>query len=146
MEPRITLITLGVDDLPASVAFFRNGLGWPTNYTEGDPVAFFNTSGTRLALFPLCDLAADISPEITPRRAGFSGITLAHNVREREEVALVLSQAEQAGATVVKPAHDTEWGGHAGYFRDLDGHYWEIAWNPGLPLDADGVMQLGLEG
>lgn len=144
MEPRITLITLGVKDLPASVAFFRDGMGWPTHYAEGDPVAFFATSGTRLSLFPRHHLAADISPEVgADDRGGFSGITLAHNVRKRHEVAEVLAQAARAGATVVKPAQDTEWGGHAGYFRDLDGYYWEVAWNPGLPLDANGVMQLG---
>ncbi len=142
MDPRITLITLGVSDLPRSVRFYRDGLGWPTTYAEGDPVAFFNTSGTRLSLFPIEHLAADISSDIKPQREGFGGITLAHNVRVRDEVAEVLALAENSGGKVVKPAQDAFWGGHSGYFTDPDGYYWEVAWNPGLPLDEDGFMNL----
>ena len=142
MEPRITLITLGVIDLPRAVRFYRDGLGWPTTYQAGEPVAFFNMTGTRLSLYPLDQLAADISPEIQPARTGFGGITLAHNVRTKAEVAGVLALAERAGGRIIKPAQDAYWGGHSGYFSDLDGHYWEVAWNPGLPLDADGFMNL----
>jgi len=142
MDPRITLITLGISDLPRSVRFYRDGLGWPTTYTEGDPVAFFNTSGTRLSLYPIDHLAADISSDIKPLREGFGGITLAHNVRARDEVAEVLALAAASGGKVVKPAQDAFWGGHSGYFTDPDGYYWEVAWNPGLPLDADGFMNL----
>ena len=143
MEPRITLITLGVADLPRAVRFYRDGLGWPTTYREGEPVAFFATAGTRLSLYSLEGLAADISPDLRPERAGFSGITLAHNVRTREEVAQTLALAERAGGRIVKPAQDVFWGGHSGYFADPDGHYWEVAWNPGNPLDETGVMNLG---
>ncbi len=142
MDPRITLITLGVSDLHRSVRFYREGLGWPTTYAEGDPVAFFNTSGTRLSLYPIEHLAADISSDIKLLREGFGGITLAHNVRARDEVADVLGLAEASGGKVVKPAQDAFWGGHSGYFTDPDGYYWEVAWNPGLPLDADGFMNL----
>lgn len=142
MEARITLITLGVADLPRAVHFYRDGLGWPTTYQEGDPVAFFATAGTRLSLYPLEDLAADIAPDLRPERAGFSGITLAHNVRTREEVAQTLALAERTGGRIVKPAQDVFWGGHSGYFADPDGHYWEVAWNPGNPLDENGVMNL----
>lgn len=142
MEPRITLLTLGVADLPRAVRFYRDGLGFPTTYKDGDPVAFFNTSGTRLALYPFEHLAADISPELQPARTGFTGITLAHNVRTREEVAAVLTLAEESGGRIVKPAQDAFWGGHSGYFCDPDGHYWEVAWNPGLPLNSDGFMNL----
>jgi hypothetical protein len=142
MEPRITLITLGVADLPRAVRFYRDGLGWPTAYAAGGPIAFFNTSGTRLALYPLEQLAADISPEIKAVRAGFGGITLAHNVRTKMEVACVLTLAERAGGRIIKPAQDAIWGGHSGYFSDLDGYYWEVAWNPVLPLDAQGVMKV----
>ena len=141
MEPRITLITLGVRDLPRAVRFYRDGLGWPTTYEEGGPVAFFNTAGTRLSLYPLEHLAADISSEVSPTRNGFSGITLAHNVGRREDVAEVLAVAERAGGRIVKPAQDAFWGGHSGYFADPDGHYWEVAWNPILPLGADGFME-----
>lgn len=142
MEPRITLITLGVMDLPRAVRFYRDGLGWPTIYQEGGPIAFINTTGTRLSLYPLDQLAADISPEVSPARTGFGGITLAHNVRTRAEVAGVLSLAERAGGRIIKPAQDADWGGHSGYFSDPDGCYWEVAWNPGLPLAADGFMKL----
>jgi hypothetical protein len=144
MEPRITLITLGVADLSRAVDFYRDGLGWPTGYKDGEAIAFFSTAGTRLALYPIHLLAADISPGLDPSRALFSGITLAHNVRTKAEVAQLLAQAERAGATIVKPAEDAFWGGHSGYFRDPDGHYWEIAWNPHNPLDADGFMTVSI--
>ena len=142
MEPRITLLTLGVADLPRAVRFYRDGLGWPTTYEEGGEIAFFQTAGTRLSLYPLKHLAADISPNLPPTRSGFGGITFAHNVRTKPEVAEVLAQAERAGARIIKPAHDASWGGHSGYFCDLDGYYWEVAWNPHNPLDAEGFMDL----
>ncbi len=142
MEPRITLITLGVSDLPRAVRFYRDGLGWPTTYTEGGEVAFFNTAGTRLSLYPLEHLAADIGPDVSPARAGFSGITLAHNVRTKAEVAEALAFAERAGGRIVKPSQEASWGGQSGYFCDPDGHYWEVAWNPFSPLDANGFMNL----
>jgi uncharacterized protein len=142
MEPRITLITLGVSDLPRAVRFFRDGLGWPTTYEADGPVAFFATAGTRLSLYPLADLAADIAVDLPSTRSGYSGITLAHNVRSKEEVAEVLALAERAGGRIVKSAQDAFWGGHSGYFTDVDGYHWEVAWNPGLPLGADGFMQL----
>lgn len=142
MEPRVTLITLGVADLRRSVGFYRDGLGFPTTYKDGEPVAFFNTAGTRLSIYPLHDLAADIGPGIPPVRGGFGGITLAHNVRTKDEVAPLLELARQAGGRIVKPAQEASWGGHSGYFADPDDHYWEVAWNPFLPLDKDGFMML----
>lgn len=143
MDPRITLITLGVADLPRSVAFYRDGLGWPTKYKDGEEVAFFNLRGTKLGLYGLKDLCADISPETKPASSGFGGITIAHNVRTKEEVAEVLATAERAGAKILKPAQDVFWGGHSGYFSDPDGYHWEIAWNPLMPLDEEGTMTLG---
>lgn len=142
VEPRITLITLGVSDLPRAVRFYRDGLGWPTTYQEGGPIAFFSTTGTRFSLYPLEHLAADISPDLPPMRSGFGGITLAHNVRTKAEVAEVLAHAERAGARIMKPAQDVFWGGHSGYFCDPDGYYWEVAWNPSNPLDAEGFMDV----
>ncbi len=127
MEPRISIITLGVSDLARSIAFYRDGLGLPMR-ENGDAIAFFETKGTWLALFPREALAADAKVEETG--SGFPGFTLAHNVRAKEDVAVVLKQAEDAGATVTKPAQDTDWGGHSGYFRDPDGFLWEVAWNP----------------
>ena len=131
MEPRISIITLGVADLGRAVEFYRDGLGLPTGYKEGDGIAHFDTGGVRLGLYPRQALAEDIGPAVDPGKPGFGGITLAHNVRTREEVAPLLALAEKAGAALVKPAQDVFWGGHSGYFRDPDGHYWEIAWAPG---------------
>jgi catechol 2,3-dioxygenase-like lactoylglutathione lyase family enzyme len=102
MEPRITLITLGVTDLPRAVRFYRDGLGWPAIYQDGEPIAFINTAGTRLSLYPLKELAADISPEVQPARAGLGGITLRHCVRAKAEVAGVLALAERAGGQIIK--------------------------------------------
>ena len=142
MEPRITLLTLGVTDLARSVAFYRDGLGWPTSYKSGDEVAFFALQGTKLGLYGLEDLCADISPETRPSSGGFGGVAIAHNVRTKQEVAAVLAEAERAGGKIVKYARDVFWGGHSGYFSDPDGHHWEIAWNPVMPLDERGQMTL----
>ncbi|HLP02141.1 MAG TPA: VOC family protein [Opitutaceae bacterium] len=140
MEPRISIITLGVADLARAVQFYRDGLGFPTSYKAGDGIAFFRTTGVRLALYPRKALAEDIGPDIDPGRPGFGGITLAHNVRTKDEVAQVLAFAAQAGATVVKPAQDVFWGGHSGYFRDLDGYHWEVAWGPMFSFDENGAL------
>ncbi len=99
MEPRITLITLGVADLPRSIRFYRDGLGLPTKAKDEDSIAFFSTSGVRLAVYPFHKLAEDISPAVQ-RSSGFSGITLAHNVRIKSEVAEVLAAAEKAGGRI----------------------------------------------
>ena|SRR2546423_6914505 len=141
MEPRISIITLGVADVDRSVKFFRDGLGFPTSAKTGDPIAFFATAGTRLAVYPLERLAEDIGPQIKPVR-GFSGVTLAHNVRTKEEVAEVLALAERAGGKIIKPAQDVFWGGHSGYFSDLDGYYWEVAWAPASQFDESGSLIL----
>jgi catechol 2,3-dioxygenase-like lactoylglutathione lyase family enzyme len=142
MEPRITTITLGVTDFIRSLHFYRDGLGWPTRATDTSDIALFNTTGTHFAIFPLHKLAEDISSALPPTRSGFSGITLGHNVRTREEVAEVLAYAEAAGAAVVKPAQDVFWGGHSGYFTDPDGYYWEVAFAPDFKFAADGSLIL----
>lgn len=139
MEPRISIITLGVSDLPRSIRFYRDGLGFPTNVKESDGIAFFTTGGTRLALYPLEKLAADIAPDARAA-GGFGGITLAHNVRRKEEVAAVLALAEKAGGKIVKQAQDVFWGGHGGYFADADGYYWEVAWAPNFTFDEAGNL------
>ncbi|MDH4229746.1 MAG: VOC family protein [Nitrospirota bacterium] len=130
MEPRISMITLGVADVDRAVAFYRDGLGFPL-YPASQPgvVAFLNLSGTWLGLFSRTDLAADAGVKDSPAGV-FSGVSLAHNVRTREAVAPLLAAAVKAGATLVKPASDADWGGHSGYFADPDGHLWEVAWNP----------------
>jgi catechol 2,3-dioxygenase-like lactoylglutathione lyase family enzyme len=139
MEPRISIITLGVADLPRAIRFYRDGLSFPTSAKDDDPIAFFTTGGTRLALYPLKELAADIGQDIAAAK-GFGGIALAHNVRQKEEVAQVLVLAERAGGKIVKPAHDTFWGGYGGYFADLDGYYWEVAWAPMFGFDDRGAL------
>jgi len=127
MEARISLITLGVNDLNTSIRFYREGLGLPLR--EGsEGIAFFELKGTWLALFPREALATDAN--VPAQRGGFPGFTLAHNVRTTEEVDRLLQQAQQAGATLTKPAAETDWGSYSGYFQDPDGYLWEVAWNP----------------
>jgi catechol 2,3-dioxygenase-like lactoylglutathione lyase family enzyme len=141
MEPRISLITLGVRDLATSLRFYRDGLGFPTTWDVEKKVIFFQTSGTCLALYSYEDLAKDISETFLVERTKFAGITLAHNVRNKDEVNSLLRQAEEAGATIEKPAHDTFWGGYGGYFSDPDGYLWEVAWGA-FPIQPDGSLEI----
>ena len=135
MKPRITLVTLGVDDLDRAVAFYRDGLGMATEGIVGTEhehgaVAFFELEGgLKLALWPRASLAHDSGLKVDPASA--TEFALAHNVGSRAAVDAVMAEAESAGATMVKPAADTFYGGYAGYFQDPDGHLWEVAWNPG---------------
>lgn len=138
MKPRITVLTLGVDDLEASLAFYRDGLGLPTQGIVGTEfehgaVAFFDLQGGLiLAIWPRGDLARDAGiPQAAPSPTEFS---IGHNVASRQEVDAVMEQAERAGATIVKPAGDTFWGGYSGYFQDPDSHLWEVAWNPQMEV------------
>ena len=142
MEPRLSIITLGVRDLPRSIRFYRDGLGLPTAAADDAQIAFFQTSGTRLALYPLAGLAEDIAADLPLATTGFAGITLAHNVRQKEEVQAVLRLAAAAGGRIVKEAQDVFWGGHSGYFTDPDGYYWEVAWNPTASFDDTGAVLL----
>ncbi len=133
MEPRISIITLGVDDLQRSVEFYRDGLGLPLFDENTESIAFFQNRGTWLALYPRDALAEDIG--ISTHDTGFSGVTLAHNVSTTEEVDALINIAVSAGATLIKPAQDTFWGGYSGYFADPDGYLWEIAWNPHFTIE-----------
>jgi catechol 2,3-dioxygenase-like lactoylglutathione lyase family enzyme len=133
MEPRISIITLGVSDLARSVQFYRDGLGLPLRPDGSDTIAFFETRGTWLALYPREALAEDAT--VPAEGAGFPGFTLAHNVRSREAVDAALQEAERAGAKIIKPAQEAEWGGYSGYFADPDGYLWEVAWNPYFRID-----------
>ncbi|MFA9479631.1 VOC family protein [Phycisphaerales bacterium AB-hyl4] len=141
MEPRISLVTLGVEDLERSLRFYRDGLGFATTWTPDKGVIFFQTQGTRLALYPFDDLVKDVGDEFRPERPPFSGITLAHNVREKDDVARLLAEAEAAGGRIVKPAQDAFWGGHSGYFADPDGYLWEVAWGA-FEFNEDGSLQI----
>jgi catechol 2,3-dioxygenase-like lactoylglutathione lyase family enzyme len=140
MKPRITLITLGVDDLARAVRFYRDGLGWNTDGIVGTgfehgAVAFFDLrGGLRLALGPRASLAHDAGLPLSENNP--PGSSLAHNVASKAEVDAAMGEARKAGARIVREAHDTFWGGYAGYFQDPDGHLWEVAWNPQfLPAD-----------
>jgi catechol 2,3-dioxygenase-like lactoylglutathione lyase family enzyme len=134
MKPYITLITLGVDNLERSLAFYRDGLGLPTEGIVGQEsehggVAFFTLhGGLRLALWSRSSIAWDAG--VTQSPPSPTEFTLAHNVGSREEVDEVLEQARRAGAAILKPGSETFWGGYSGYFQDPDGHLWEVAWNP----------------
>lgn len=140
MQPRITVLTLGVDDLERAVRFYRDGLGFATDGIIGTEfehgaVAFFDLqAGLKLALWPRHSIAHDTG--LAPAAPAATEFTLGHNVASKAEVDAVLAQAERAGATLVKPAHDTFWGGYAGYFQDPDRHLWEVVWNPQL-MPAD---------
>jgi uncharacterized protein len=127
MQPRISMITLGVRNLDKSVAFYEKGLGFPR--MESPPeVAFFTLNGTWLALFGRDALADDAG--ISSEGNGFNAFSLAHNVSSQAEVDAVMKQAVDAGATLVKKPEKVFWGGYSGYFTDPDGHLWEVAHNP----------------
>lgn len=134
MKPRVTLITLGVEDLDRSFKFYHEGLGLPSAGIVGrefeyGAVAFFDLQvGLRLALWPRKSLSHDTGLPLSQPCA--TGLSLGHNVTSKTEVDAVMAQAKQAGAVIVKPAQDTFWGGYAGYFQDPDQHIWEVAWNP----------------
>jgi hypothetical protein len=134
MVPRITVITLGVDDLEASLRFYRDGLGFATEgivgteFEHGAVVFLQLQGGLRLALWPRASIGHDTGQAAGPRSA--TELTLGHNVGSKAEVDATMAQARAAGAAIVKPAHDTFWGGYAGYFQDPDGHLWEVVWNP----------------
>ena len=142
MEPRVSLVTLGVSDLERSVAFYRDGLGWPKSGMGGDEVAFFKTGGVVIALFPRASFAVDAGVDIDDvESGGFSRFALAHNVAEEEGVDSVLAEAVEAGATILKEAQEIFFGRH-GFFADPDGFVWEVAWNPSFPMTADGSIEL----
>jgi catechol 2,3-dioxygenase-like lactoylglutathione lyase family enzyme len=140
VEPRLNIVTLGVLDLTRARRFYEVGLGWRASSASQGDIVFFQLGGLVLALYPRGQLADDAT--VPQEGAGFRGLSFAHNVRERAQVAEVLSAAQAAGGTVVKPAQDVFWGGHSGYFADPDGHLWEVAWNPHFKLDERGGLVL----
>lgn len=145
MQPRLTVITLGVDDLARAVAFYRDGLGWHSGGIVGTEfehgaVAFFDLhGGLKLALWPRTSIAHDAGLPLD--RPSALELTLGHNVGSKAEVDVVMDRAERAGATIIKRPRDTFWGGYAGYFQDPDRHLWEVVWNPALlpPLQLGGL-------
>ena len=137
MKPRVSVLTIGVDDLDRAVRFYRDGLGLRTDGIVGaehefGAVAFFPLQpGLQLALWPRRSIGRDCGLDVTAPSP--TEVTIGHNVSSKAEVDAVMKQAGAAGATIVKPAHDTFWGGYAGYFLDPDRHLWEVVWNPQLP-------------
>ena len=142
MQARVSMIALGVADLKAAIRFYEQGLGWTLSAASKDSIAFFQLAGgVVLSLYPRDLLAEDACLE-AGTASGFGGVTLAQNVESPEAVDAVLALAESAGAKILKTGRMVFWGGYSGYFADLDGHPWEIAWNPAIQLKAEGGLIL----
>ena len=139
MEQRISLVTLGVEDLARATAFYER-LGWTRAVREAPGIAFFQTGSFAFGLYPRDKLAEDAGLDALPPPPG--AMALAFNTRTRDEVDRVLREVQEAGARLIKPAKDAFWGGYSGYFADPDGHLWEVAWNPGFAIAEDGAITL----
>ncbi len=139
LSPTLSLVTLGVHDLPRAKKFYTD-LGWSPLPIPSEGVAFFELNGIMLSLFPREELAKDAV--VKDSKPGFSGISLAHNVSSEAEADAALAHAVKCGATLIKPAEKVFWGGYSGYFEDTEGHLWEVAHNPFAHFDANGVMRM----
>ena len=135
MRQKLTLITLGVDDFEKSLHFYETGLGWKKSAKSMEDLALFPLGGITLALHPREELAKDTTLSYTP--SAFSGLTLSYNAKSEQEVDEILSRVKELGATIIKPAQKVFWGGYSGYFKDLDGHLIEVAFNPFWDLDEN---------
>jgi catechol 2,3-dioxygenase-like lactoylglutathione lyase family enzyme len=140
MQQRLSLVTLAVGDLARARRFYEEGLGWTPGFAMDD-IAFYQLPTMILGLWSRRAMAADLG--VAPEALGTGAIQLAHNVPERASVDAILARAVRAGARVLKPAHEAEWGGYTGLFADPDGHPWEVAWNPAWTLASDGTVRLG---
>lgn len=140
MDPRVSIITLAVADVPRSHRFYVDGLGWPATYADGDVVFVQVGPGLLLALWGSADLAADMG--VAPAPAGGTTVALAHNVASAREVSQVVAELVTAGGEVVKPVQEAAFGGTHAYVADPDGHVWEIAHNPGWSVAGDGIVTL----
>lgn len=141
MEQRLSLVTLGVDDL-AAVRQFYGRLGWRESAASNDSVAFYQLGGVALGLFSRAALAGEAGVPDSAERATFGGVALAYNVREKADVDAVLDEAKSAGGRLLGAGEERFWGGYSGYFADPAGHVWEVAWNPFFPLDGNGAISL----
>jgi uncharacterized protein len=140
MRQKFNLITLGVDDFDRAVNFYEKGLGWKKSSASVEGLAVFPLGGMVLALHPRQDLADDATVDV--KGSGFAGLTISYNAKSEKEVDEVLAEVQQLGATLVKPAQKVFWGGYSGYFRDLDGHLFEVAYNPFWELDENDNLKL----
>lgn len=140
MNQKIHILTLGVADLEKALAFYETGLHWQRSKASQGDIVFFNMGGIVLALYPREKLAEDVT--ISPEGSGFSGITIAYNTQSEAEVDEILKKVADLGAEIVKPAEKVFWGGYSGYFRDLDGHLFEVAYNPFANFDEQGNLDI----
>lgn len=140
MRQKLNLITLGVDDFERSLNFYEKGFGWKKSDKSMDGMALFPLGGMVLALHPRHELAEDTTLNYQPSE--FSGLTISYNARSEDEVNDILAQVVKLGATLVKPAQKVYWGGYSGYFKDLDGHLFEVAYNPFWELDDEDNLKL----
>lgn len=140
MRQKLHLITLGVDDLQKSLDFYEKGLGWKKSGKSMDNFALFDLGGIILALHPRHELADDTTLKYQPTT--FSGLTISHNTKSEREVDEILKKVAKLGATIVKPAQKVYWGGYSGYFKDPDGHLFEVAYNPFWEFDENGNVKL----
>lgn len=139
MEQRLSIVTLGVDNLSRSREFYER-MGWRKSTASSENIVFFQAGCMAVALYARAELAKDAN--VAADGTGFGGITLAYNARSREDVDDVLAEAKTAGAKILKPAQEVFWGGYSGYFSDPDGFLWEVAWNPFFPIAEKGAIQL----
>lgn len=137
----LSLVTLGVSDLNCSIAFYET-IGFVRKSLTAEGVGFFQAGACAISVYPSADMAKDADIGFDDRSPVFRGVCLAWNCRSKREVDLAIDRAYRAGATVQKSAEDVFWGGYCGYFYDPDGHLWEVAYNPGFPLTADGRLML----
>jgi len=135
MRQKLNIITLGVSDLQKTLEFYQKGLGWKKSDASKDKIAFFQMGGIVLAFFPQDELAEDANTVV--EGTGFSRITIAYNTKTEAEVDEVLNEVQKLGAEIVKPAEKVFWGGYSGYFKDLDGHLFEVAHNPFAEFDEN---------
>ncbi len=140
MRQQINIVTLGVKDLKRSLSFYIDGLGWKASSASTENIVFFQMGGVVFALYPREKLAEDV--KINSDGSGFAGITLAYNAKDEAEVDDVLEKVENLGANIIKKAEKVFWGGYSGYFADLDGHLWEVAWNPFFEFDESDNLVL----
>lgn len=139
MEARITMVSLGVKDLERATAFYENILGWEKTAASNEMISFFQLNGILLGLYGWEPLAEDAG--VPAKGEGFRGVALAYNTRSKEEVNTVFEELKEKGVSIVKAPEDVFWGGYSGYFSDPEGHLWEVAWNPYLPLDEEGNVR-----
>ena len=139
MQQRLTIVGLGVADLTTSNDFYENKFGWTKLPSSNENITFMQLNGILLSLYPKDKLAEDAG--VSPEGSGFNSFTLAHNVESKEAVDEIFEELEQKEVTIVKPPQEVFWGGYSGYVADPDGHLWEIAFNPYLPLDESGNVK-----